>query len=402
MRSHELKRLWAAAFATAFLLVLAACGSEPPAPGPPAVTVSPPVKRVVERYVEYSGTTKATEFVEIRARVPGVLEQVLFEPTTWVEEGAVLFEIERNAYQASFDSAVADLKGARSRLAKERANFTRMEAAAKERAVSQADLDTSRAQRDLAEAEVLQAKARLDQATLDLDYTRPLAPFEGLVGRNLVDVGNLVGATEATLLTTVNSVTPIFVYFNAPEDFVLALLGSFRDERPEGEKPPSPAERKLPEVPVRVATAADDGFPHEGVLDFLGNTVDPTTGTIELRAVLKNADLVLFPGLFVRIRVMIGEGEALLVSERAIGSDIGGKFVLTVGEENVVEQVYVKLGPVESDGLVVIEKGLEGGETIITKGLMRARPGLPVTPQTEEEVAAAKAAQAQAASGEDD
>jgi RND family efflux transporter MFP subunit len=380
--------------AVLLLSAVTACREEAGAPPPPAVTVESPAKRVIERFVEYSGTTKATEFAQIRARVPGNLDEVLFEPSTFVEEGAVLFEIERDSYQASYDSAVADLKGARSRLAKEQANFTRMEAAAKERAVSTADVDTSRAQRDLAQAEVLQAKARLDQATLDLDYTRPFAPFAGLVGRNLVDVGNLVGATEATLLTTVNSVAPIFGYLHAPDDFVLGLMRAVREDTDRQTRELS--EREMPAIPIRLATADDEEFSHEGVIDFIGNTVDPTTGTIELRGVIQNEKFVLFPGLFVRVRVIIGEGESLLIDERAVGSDLGGKYLLTVDEENVVDQVYVTLGPLQGDGMVVIEDGLEGSERVITNGLLRARPGFPVTPQTEEEVAAAKAARAQA------
>jgi RND family efflux transporter MFP subunit len=361
-------------------LVALACGPEPlPAPPAPEVTVAKPIRRPVQEYEEFTGVTRATEFAEIRARVPGTLDAILFEPTTLVEKGEVLFEIERAPYAAELEAAEASLLSAQAELRRAAAELERVEIAAKSRAVSEQSLDSARANRDQARAAVLGAKAHRDQAEIDLGYTRPASPVDGLVGRNYVDVGNLVGQGEPTLLATVNRIAPLYVYFNAEERVVLELLEERRKR---------PPDQKAEKGRVTVASSADEGFPHEGVVDFVDNTVDPRTGTIEVRAVLSNDDLVLFPGLFVRVRVLAQLRESLLVQERAVGSDIGGKYVLTVGEGNVVDQRYVTLGPVQDDGTVLVREGLEGGETYIVNGMLRARPGFPVTPQTEADVAA--------------
>lgn len=355
----------------------------PPAPTPPSVGVARPLLRSVEPYREFTGNTRAVESAEIRARVPGTLDAMLFEPSTAVAAGDVLFEIERAPYQAEYDKAVADLRSAERELALAEADLGRVESAG--RAVSRQDIDRARAQRDLAAAAVQAARARRDQARIQLDYTRVTTPISGLVGRNLVDVGNLVGASEPTLLTTVTRIQPIYVYFRASEDAVLEAL--------HGERATGGGDRFDGDFGrVRVATADDDGFPHEGRIDFVGNTVDPTTGTIEVRAVLPNAERALFSGLFVRVRVL-GDGpeEALLVDERAVGSDMGGKYLLLVDDDGVVEQRYVELGALQPDGTIVVEEGLAGDERYIVEGLLRARPGFPVTAEEARSAAAAGA-----------
>lgn len=347
---------------------LAACGNTapPPAPPPPDVTVAAPVKRTVRDYRDFTGTMRATEFAEIRARVAGTLEEMLFEPSSFVEEGDVLFHIEPESYQAALDEATASVASSESQLAAAESDLEKIQKAIQSNAVSQQELDRAQAARDQAEAGVMAAKARLDKATTDFAYTQVTTPIAGQVSRNFVDPGNLVGQGEATRLTTVTKIQPIHVYFDAPEGVVLKMI----ELQKQG---------GLPEKPeIFVATAADEGFPHEGVVDYLDNTVDPATGTIEIRGVLPNDDLSLFPGLFVRIRAMGPEREALLIDERALAADLGGKYVLVVGEDDMVEKRYVTLGPVQDDGTIVVEEGLEGGERYITEGLLRARPGMPV------------------------
>jgi RND family efflux transporter MFP subunit len=356
----------------------------------PEVTVAQPVVRPVRPFVDFTGTTQAIEAVEIRARVGGVLEQQLFDPSDIVEEGQVLFLIEQEVYGASRDEAVALLRSAIADSALKESNLERVQIAIETNAVSRQDLDRAQAERDAAVADVLGARARLSRAQLDYDYTQVRSPITGQVGRRRVDPGNLVGFSDQTLLTTVNRIQPIHVYFNAPEWVVLAIIrqiSEVEEQRAQGDFAREDPSRDV--TTVLVGTAADeDRFPFDGRIDFIGNTVDPNTGTIELRAVFENADFGLFPGLFVRVRVMaVNESDALLVDERAIGTDLGGKYVYVLGDENVVERRYVQVGQLQSDGTVVIEDGLEADETYISNGLLRARPGLPVTPVTEEEIA---------------
>jgi RND family efflux transporter MFP subunit len=367
--------------------VLGACGGGgPEGPPPPQVTVKKPERREVQGYAEFTGNTRAIEHAEIRARIAGTLDQMLFTPSSFVNRGDVLFIIEPEPYQAAYDEAQALLAAATSELARAESDLERIQQAIQTNAVSRQDLDRAQATRDQAEAAKMGARARLDNATINLGYTRVTTPISGQVSRNRVDVGNLVGSGEATLLTTVTRIDPIFVYFDVPEQAVLQLA--------QAQDPMVTEEQQEQVRSVFVATAVDTDFPHQGEIDFFDNTVNPATGTIEIRAVVENSDNALFPGLFVRVRVMGRvRPNAILVHEQAIGTDLGGKYVLVVGEDEVVEQRYLTLGPIQDDGTVVVEEGLDGSEDYIVNGMLRARPGFPVTPQTEAEVAAAEAGQ---------
>jgi RND family efflux transporter MFP subunit len=340
-------------------------------PPPPKVTVEKPTARTVRYYRDFTGTTRAIEFAEIRARVSGRLEEQLFEASHLVEKDDVLFHIEPETYQAAYDEAAASLKSAKSQLAIATSDLDRVERAIQSNAVSEQDVDRSRAARDQADAAVMAAEARLANAQIDLDYTKVRTPIPGQASRRYVDPGNLVGYTEPTLLTTVTRIQPIHVYFDAPEDVVLQMLR----QQKTGELAKEPT--------IRLSTADDVGFPHVGKIDYIDNTVNPATGTIELRAVLSNEDNALFPGLFVRVRGEGPEREELVINERALSSDLGGKYVLVVADDDMVVQRYVTLGPLQDDGYVVVEEGLDGSERYIVEGLLRARPGLPVDAEVE-------------------
>jgi RND family efflux transporter MFP subunit len=412
-------RVWIAVLATG--LLAAACGGEELVRQAPEVTVSQPIVRPVQPYVDFTGTTRSTESVEIRARVGGVLEQQLFSSSDIVNKGDVLFIIEQEQYEAARDEAVALLRAAIADSALKESNLERIEIAIETNAVSRQDLDRAKADRDAAVAGVLGAQARLSRAQLEYEYTTVRTPITGQVGRRLIDPGNLVGFTDQTLLTTVNALEPIHVFFNAPEWVVLRMLRAL-DEVMDGEDDSSMMETVIESdgeldetavqaqkqvVKVLIGTAADeDRFPFEGYINFIGNTVDPSTGTIELRALFDNEDNQLFPGLFVRVRVLALEAQdALLVDERAIGTDLGGKYMYLVGDNNIVERVYVTVGQPQPDGTIVVEEGLDTDATYISNGLLRARPGLPVTPLTEDEMTqrqAAIEAQVETAGGEDE
>jgi RND family efflux transporter MFP subunit len=312
--------------------------------------------------------------------VAGFLERMSFVSGDTVKKGQLLFVIEPEPYKAQSDQAEASLKSAEANRARAQSDLERLEEAIKTNAVSQQDVTRARAELAQAEAAVLSSGAELDQARIQLAYTEVRSPVAGKVDRNLVDLGNLVGQAEATLLTTVVQMDPLWVYFDLPETLVLQFLGDLRRMGVEGV-------RDLEDEEIReavrffVGTQVEDGFPHEGHLDFLSNTVNAATGTVEVRGVVPNDDQLLLPGVFVRVRVP-GRlmPDSILVSERAIGTDLGGKYVMVVGDENLVEQRYVELGPREDDGYVVVTGGLEGDESYIVSGLLRARPGLPVSP----------------------
>jgi RND family efflux transporter MFP subunit len=373
--STAARRLMALTLAAA----VTACAAEPPAPPPPTppeVTVATPERRDVQDYLEFTGETRAFEEVEVRARVRGFLEEVHFTPSQEVRPGQLLFSIEDDTYAADRDSADAEVKRWESEVARTQADLERLEQAVASSAVSLSEVDRARAERDQAEANLLAARARLVQAELDLSYTKIYSPIRGRVNRWFVDPGNLVGSGESTILTTVVRTDPIHAYWEISEAIFLQFLDDAnRDGRGDGDRTPEKGE-----FPAFLGVGTGEEFPHSGWIDFADTSVDSQTGTLQLRAEFPNPDYALFPGLFSRIRLPGSTlPDAVLIEERAIGTDLGGKYVYVVDSENMVERRYVELGP-KSEGMIVALSGIEHGERYIVNGLLRARPGLPVTP----------------------
>jgi RND family efflux transporter MFP subunit len=334
--------------------------------------VATPTQRDVTIVHEFVGTTQARESVEIRARVQGYLEKMAYEPSSFVRKGSLLFVIEPEPYKAQRDRAEAGLKAAEAGLRRAESDLDRLEQAVRTNAVSQQEVTRARAERDQASAAMLEAKAALTSAEIQLDYTTVESPIDGLVSRNLVDLGNLVGAGEATLLTTVRRIDPLFAYFEVSERFIAQILEQRGGHGDPGTQDDVPATLVLKETGLKI----------KGKVDAVDNTVDPATGTIQLRAVFPNSDAKVFPGFFVHVQLP-GEflENALLIEETALGTDLGGRYVLVVGNGNVVERRYIEPGPLQEDNTRVILSGLEAGESYISEGLQRARPGMPVTPK---------------------
>lgn len=385
--------LWQRGALSGLLVLGIACAAEPlPPPAPPEVGVSQPITRPVTLFAEFTGTTRGSESVEIRARVTGTLEQAAFEVGRPVNKGDLLFVIEPRPYRAALNSAEAGLRAAQAELARTESDLRRVTQAAQTNAVSESDVDLAQANRDMAQANVYTAEADLDQAQLQYSYTSVQSPIDGIVDRNLFDVGNVVGGPGEDVLTSVNRVAPLFVYFDVPERAILEILKYLDYTRSEegvyvgtdsasGSSDNRQALDDDTRTRILVGTLVDDGFPHEGVIDFLSNTVDASTGTIEVRGRLPNERGLLLPGLFVRVRIPLDTiDDAILIDEKALGTDLGGRYVYVVGDDNMVEQRYVELGTTETDGMVPVNEGLELSDTYIVEGVLRARPGMPVSP----------------------
>jgi len=323
----------------------------------------------VTEYQYFTGTTQAVNAIDVVARVEGYLEAVHFEDGSIVEKDQLLFTIERSSYVARRNEAAARLKAAEAELESARLDFERMQQAIQTNAVSQQDLSRSEAAFRTAEASVAQSKAALESAELDLGYTEVRSPIRGRVGRHLVDVGNLVGSGQRTLLTTVVQIEPIHVFFYAGEDILRGdvLSRVYADDQ-----------SRRPTMLVGLPNEND--YPYAGVIDFVDNTVDPGTGTIYVRGQLPNAEGDLLGGMFVRVRVPVTVRQnAILVPEKAVSSDLGGKFLLVVGDGNILRRQNVTLGSSVDDMRVVLD-GLKGDETFIISSFHLARPGMPITP----------------------
>jgi RND family efflux transporter MFP subunit len=356
-------------------LTLGGCKHEPPALAatpPPVVMISLPVEREVRDYYEYTGRTAAVEAVDVRARVSGYLVKVNFQEGSVVKKGDLLFQIDPRPFQAVLDEAKGQVAQLEARLARAEADVARYERLLPKGAASQKDLDTAIADRGEARAGIQSARAAVDRAALDLEFTKVTAPISGRIGRYLITEGNLV-ITDSTLLTTIVSIDPMYAYFDADEGSVLQVRQLIREGKLHSARDVA--------VPVLLGLANETGYPHQGTVNFVDNQVNPQTGTLRLRGVFPNVDKALEPGYFVRVQLLIGQSRrALLVTERAIDTDQGQKILYVVNDKNEVLSHPIRVGALH-DGLRVIEEGVQPGERVIVNGLLQVRPGIIVEPK---------------------
>ena len=350
-------------------------------PPPPVVTVAQPVEREVVHQLEFTGNTRATEAVDVRARVNGYLQKIEFVDGADVKAGDVLFVIEPAPFEAALDAAKAALQKAEATLSLANADLARTEPLVQRGASTAQELDVKKADVATAAADVASAKAALTQAELNLSYTQVKSPISGRVSRHMVDIGNLVQA-EQTTLTRVEAFDPIHAYFAISESDVVELMA----------KSPGTSAASLKANPptIYIGLTGENGYPHEGKLDFAEAGIDPQSGTQMRRAIFPNADKSLVPGMFVRVRLPVGSpAPGLMVPDRAIGMDQSGEYVLVVNDKNTVERRSVNLG-LRVGNMRVVSQGLEASDWIVINGLQRARPGAPVNPERTTEIVEAK------------
>ncbi len=354
---------------------LAACREKaPPPPPPPTVTVAQPVQRTVTDYLELTGNTQAIKTVQLVARVPGYLEKVFFQDGQVVKKGQPLFLIQQNTFQDTLRQNEAQILLQKTQLDYAEKQLIRYSNLLEQKATSQENVDNWRYQRDSAQANLRAAEAARDLSKLNLSYTEIAAPFDGRIDRRLQDPGNLVGSGQNTVLAEVNQIDPIYVYFTI-SDLDLARLMR------EAHWTPGQADAK--KWPVFAGLTSEEGYRHQGRLDFASISLTPTTGTLLLRGIFSNPDGKILPGLYARVRVPVKKGPALLVPQEAVGYDQRGSYALIVNEQNVVQRASVRTGT-QVDHLQVIEEGLAGKEWVVIKGLQKAVPGRQVTPKQEE------------------
>jgi RND family efflux transporter MFP subunit len=339
----------------------------------PAVPVALPEIRDVEDYYEFTGNVEALKQVDIRARVEGFLLTVDFSDGQHVNQGDLLFTIEPNQYIDARDQAKAQLLSDKAALLSAQLDYERMEKAIETNAVSKQQLTTAKATRDKAQAQVAASEARLSDANLNLSYTKIPSPLKGKISRRFVDSGNLVGPGYETLLTTVVETQPIYVYFNVSEVVLQKYFLAQNIKNPMAQK-----------QEVRVGFPEQEDYPFVGFLDFIDNKIDPNTGTILMRAQMPNEQEKLFPGMFIRVRLPSGiQKNSVLVQERALNSDIGGKYLFTVDPKNVVHTSYVKPGKKIGNSIVILS-GLNGNQKYVLSGFHLLRPGSAVKPMIQD------------------
>ena len=335
-------------------------------PPPPKVSVAKPISEKITRYLEATGNTAAVASVDLVARVQGFVQGISYTDGAMVKPGDTLFTVEPLPYQAKLQQAQAAEAAAQATLVNAQANFARNESLQKNSVASVQNLDDARATRDTAQANVAQAHANTQLAAINYSYTRVLAPFAGRMSAHLVSVGDLVG-TSPTKLATIVQMQPMYVTFNVSEQEVLRIRANVMKS---GRKP-----EDIQSIPVEIGLQGQTGYPYRGHMDYVAPTVDPSTGTLAARGVLANAGGVLLPGYFARVRVPLEtDVNALLVPNAALGADQGGRYVLVVGDDHVVEQKHVTTGP-EHGTFRVIESGLTADDMVIVDGLQRAVPG---------------------------
>jgi multidrug efflux system membrane fusion protein len=347
--------------------MLSGCGdatgkvAEASAPAAPPVSAALVLERQVAETQEFSGRLEAIERVEIRSRVSGFITAVNFKPGSEVKKGDVLFVIDPRPYQAEAARAEANAASTRAKLELARRELARAESLLADKAIAKREYDEAAAAQKELEANAAAAQAQLEAARLNLAYTRVTSPIDGRVSKAEITLGNLVDASA--VLTSVVSLDRIYASFDGDEETYLRVGARAQQGAP---------------VAVRVGLANEEGFPHEGRLEFVDNQLDPRTGSVRMRAAFDNADRTLAPGLFARVQLGAADSsKAVLISDRAVATDQSRKYVFVVGADNKAEYRPVTLGPAV-DGLRVVRAGLKGGEKIVVNGLQRVRPGAPI------------------------
>jgi RND family efflux transporter MFP subunit len=352
-------------------------GPPPQAPGPPVVTVAVPVEQAVTDHVDFSGKTAAIESVQLRARAGGYLQKVGYKEGNEVKKDQVLFKIDPRPSQAEFDQAQARVKASQAQVSYAESAYQRSAQLLASRAVSPEDAEKDLRTRDVTVAALDAARANLKLKQLNLAFTNVLAPIDGRADKADVTAGNLVSANlnDATVLTNIVRMEPMYAYFDVDELTMLRILRLVQ----EGKLPSR--EAKAPEVLLGLGSGQD--YPFRGTIDFVGNQVNPSTGTVSVRGVFpnKDKDRALVPGLFARVQVPLGGPHpALLVSDRALGTNLGQKFLYVVNDQNKVEARPVTVGALHA-GLREVVDGLKPKERVIINGLLRVRPGVTVEPK---------------------
>ena len=337
----------------------------PAAAGGPPVSAAVVVEKTIAETQEFSGRLEAIDRVEIRSRVSGFITAVNFKPGSEVKKGDVLFVIDPRPYQAEADRAQAAASSAKAKADLARLELNRAEKLMADKAIAQREVDERASSQKELDANARAAQAQYEAAKLNLAYTRVTAPIDGRVSKAEITLGNLVDASA--VLTSVVSLEKIYASFDGDEETYLRVGSQSHKGEP---------------VVVKVGLANEEGFPHEGKLEFVDNQLDPQTGSVRMRATFANTDGALVPGLFARVQLGGGtaQNKTILISDRAVGTDQNRKFVFVVGKDNKAEYRPVKLGPTV-DGLRVVREGLKADEKIVVNGLQRVRPGAPITPQ---------------------
>jgi len=358
-------------------LALAACNSRNAyvPPPPQKVVVAQPLQQPVTLYFELTGNTQAINSVDLVARVQGYLESIDYKDGAFVTKGSQLFGIERDTYQQQLDQANAALVTAEATHVYNQAEYQRQATLGRQDFSSQATVQQWKSNVEQASGSVANAKAQIELAKINLGYTNVLAPFDGIVTNHLVDVGSLVGVSGPTKLATIVQTDPLYVYFNLSEPQVLTI----KENNAKAGLPFRTTD--LSNIPVEIELQGEEGYPHKGHMDYAAPQVDPSTGTLTVRAIFDNKDHTLLPGLFARVRTPFAhQDKALLTQNVAIGTSQEGSYVLVVGADNVVQRKIVKTGDREGQ-LRIIESGLDPSDWVVTEGIQRAFPGATVDPQ---------------------